>query len=642
MLSEPPANRIRELLAGAIVVGEGGTRFHLRTLLGEGGQGWVFRANFDDPEGFWVVVKILRPEGVTEDALHRFGQEAKVLQMLGAVPAPNPNIIRFYDHGVHHLQLGADIQLPFIALEYVDGETLAKVIDENLGVGLPIERASRIMKQVARALHTVHEHRIVHRDLKPSNILLAQQHGIEIAKVTDFGLVKAPHLSPRSTATIAGATLGYAPPEQYEMGNSRVGPQTDVFSFGAILFEVLSGRGAFPHQPGESPLRTVARILSGDRPQLARVASTLRPELRERLDIVGLLDREIARATAADPVHRHGSVVELWNAVEPLLRTVERRPSVSAGPAAFAVSGDRAGSVPSMERPRSWQFAVVGRRIEHDRLRTAYVSSEEGAVYAAGLNGVYRFERRQWVPVELPAGLDPRRIRGLNKLRSGELLVYGEAGLAAAVGPGGAARQLPGASGDFNWLGAFTEDGDVILAGERRSRPIGCVAEIGAQSANLHTLTGTTRLFSVTRLASGAILVCGSHGDLVQILPTAQRPVPWGRTGHLYAVARSATGGAYVVGSGGHALDIAPSSTGDLVATLEAVQTTRDLWSLRLDPDGTPWAGGSQGRVLERRSGTWVRIPCDLTQADILAVCPFRGVVTVVPDDGAVIEGRPG
>lgn len=638
MVAEPPANKIRQLLVGAVVVGEGGTRFHLRALLGEGGQGWVFRANFDDPDGFWVVVKILRPEGVTEDALDRFEKEAKVLQMLGAVPAPNPNIIRFYDHGVHHVRLGADIALPFIALEYVEGETLSKVIDEHVGVGLPIERASRIMKQVARALHTVHEHRIVHRDLKPSNILLAQQHGIEVAKVTDFGLVKAPHLSPRSTATIAGATLGYAPPEQYEMGNSRVGNRTDVFSFGAILFEVLSGRGAFPHSPGESPLRTVARILSGDRPQLARVAGALRPELRERMDVVTLLDREIARATAADPEGRHGSIVELWNAVEPLLRSVERRP---AAPPDGGLP-DRSHSVPSLDRPRTWQFSVVGRKIEHDRLRAATIAPEEGAVYAAGLSGIYRFERGLWTEIERPAGLDPRRIRGLARTRNNELVVFGEAGLAAILGPGGAARQLPGASGDFNWLGAFTEDGDVILAGERRSRPIGCVAEIGSHVGNVHTLTGTTRIFSATRLASGAILACGSHGDLIQILPTAQRVVAWGRTGHLYAVARSPTGGAYAVGSGGHALDIAPSASGDLVATLEAVQTTRDLWSLRLDPDGTPWAGGSQARVLERRNGVWVRISCDLTQSDVLAVCPFRGVVTVVPDDGSVIEGRPG
>jgi serine/threonine protein kinase len=634
------AQRIRDELIGATVVGEGGTRFHLRSVLGEGGQGWVYRANYDDPDGFWIVVKMLRPEGVTEDALHRFEREARVLQMLGAVPAPNPNIVRFYDHGVHPLELfGAKYSLPFIALEYVDGQTLARVLDEHPGEGLPLDRAVRIMKQVARALHTVHEHRIVHRDLKPSNILLAVQHGAEVAKVTDFGLVKAPDVSPRSTATIAGASLGYAPPEQYEMGNSRVSARTDVFSFGAILFEVLTGRGAFPHTPGDSPLRTVARILSGDRPQLAKHLASLPPEIRDRPAIIAALDQEIARATAADPSGRHGSISELWGTVEPLLRVHDRKSS-SDGTFEESIVGDRSFSAPMMDRPRAYTFSIVGRTIEHDRLRASVIAPEEGAVYAAGMNGIYRFHRGSWSTISLPVWLDPRRVRGLARTRAGELLVFGEGGLAVVLGTG-PPRSLPGVAGDFNWLGAFTDDGDTLLAGERRSRPVGAVAEVGSQSANVHTLAGTTRLFSVTRLASGAIVVCGSHGDLVQILPTTQRPVAWGRTGHLYAVARSPNGGAFVVGSGGHALELAPSATGELVATLEAVQTTRDLWSLRLDPDGTPWAAGSQARLVERRSGTWVRVPVDPTQADLLSVCSFGGVVTVLAEDGTVLEGRP-
>ncbi len=637
------SHKIRDLLLGSVVVGEAGTRFHLRSLLGEGGQGWVYRANYDDPEGFWVVVKILRPEGVTEDSLHRFEREAKVLQMLGAVPAPNPNIVRFYDHGVHRTVLGTQIAVPFIALEYVEGQTLADVIDQHVGLGVPIDRTARIMKQVARALHTVHEHRIVHRDLKPSNILLATQHGVEVAKVTDFGLVKAPDLSPRATATIAGATLGYAPPEQYEMGNSRVSARTDVFSFGAILFEMLAGRGAFPHTPGDSPLRTVARILSGDRPQLARIATSLRPELRDRPDVIAALDRELASATAADPSSRHAGVAELWSAVEPILRAIDRRGSLSSFRSEDSVPGDHSYSVPSLARARNWVFHAVGPPLAQDRLRAAVIASEEGAVYAAGLNGLYRFFRGTWAEIARPPDLDPRRVRGLARTHAGELLVYGEAGLAVIVGPGGVARAIPGVDGDHNWFGAFTEDGDILLAGERRARPIGAVAEVGAHSAHVHTLQGTTRLFSVTRLASGALLTCGSHGDLVHVMPSGARPVAWGRSGHLYAVARSATGGAFAVGSGGHALDLAPSSTGDLMATLEAVQTTRDLWSLRLDPAGVPWATGSQARLMERRAGVWVRVAiAENLTADLLAVSPLGTSVTVVGDNGVVFEGRPG
>src|SRR5262249_30691122 len=154
----------------------------------------------------------LRPDGLTPDTLKRFEREAEVLRMLASVPAPNPNIVRFYDYGAHPVHSRTEEAfLPFITLEYVEGQTLNKVIRAHGGFGLPVARARRIMKQVARALHSVHDQRIIHRDLKPSNILLSQLQGQEVAKVTDFGIVKLPQLAAFRTATVAGASMGYAP-----------------------------------------------------------------------------------------------------------------------------------------------------------------------------------------------------------------------------------------------------------------------------------------------------------------------------------------------------------------------------------------------------------------------------------------------
>src|SRR5262249_35832374 len=119
--------------------------------------------------------------------------------------------------------------------------------------------------------------------------------------------------------SIAGASLGYAPPEQYEMGNNRVSAQTDVFSFASVLYEVLCGTEAFPLRHGDSPLRVVARMLTGERPSLSRVHATVPRELRDRPDLTTALDREIGRALSADPAVRHGSIRELWEQVEPLL-----------------------------------------------------------------------------------------------------------------------------------------------------------------------------------------------------------------------------------------------------------------------------------------------------------------------------------
>jgi hypothetical protein len=142
------------------------------------------------------------------------------------------------------------------------------------------------------------------------------------------------------------------------------------------------------------------------------------------------------------------------------------------------------------------------------------------------------------------------------------------------------------------------------------------------------------------------LLGCGAHGDLVQLLPATHRELPWGKTGHLFSVVRNNTGGAFAVGSGGHALAITTRTaigstiSSDLLATLEAVQTTQDLVSVKLEPDGTPWAVGHNARLLERRSGVWTRIPIELTSANLIGLHPVPRKVTVVAEDGTVLEGR--
>ena len=266
---------LRDALPGLVIQGTAHVRYFLRELLGEGGQGWVYKATYNDAEGFLVVVKVLRPECVHGEALSRFTREAEVLRRLGTVPSPNTNIVRFYDHSFFPSpSLTGPREIPFIALEYVPGHTLADVIRAHGGFGLPVARVRHIMRQVARALDAVHAHNIVHRDLKPSNILLTPRRGEEAVKVTDFGLVKLPSLAAKQTLTVAGASLGYAPPEQYEMGNTRVSARTDVFSFAAVLLEMLSGNEAFPMLPSDTPLRVVARMLMGEHRSLEGTCAT--------------------------------------------------------------------------------------------------------------------------------------------------------------------------------------------------------------------------------------------------------------------------------------------------------------------------------------------------------------------------------
>jgi eukaryotic-like serine/threonine-protein kinase len=322
---------LRDSLAGRVLRGAGDVTYHLRECIGEGGQGWVFRANWDDPSGHVVIVKVLRPDIVASEALRRFQREAEVLRMLSTQGRPNPYIVRFYDHAIAQVPSAygpEPLTLPFTVLEYVDGPTLEKVLIDLKGRGLPAERTRRLLRMISQALDVVHAQKVVHRDLKPSNILLATEAGTEIAKVTDFGLVKLVEMNLQRTAALAGASLGYAPPEQYEQGNQRVSPRTDVFSLAAVAFEMLSGKPAFPFNEGENPLLIVTRILNGPRPTLMRVRNSLAPELESATPLIEALDRELTKALAADPNARHESVMEFWKAIEPTLRaaTEEKAP----------------------------------------------------------------------------------------------------------------------------------------------------------------------------------------------------------------------------------------------------------------------------------------------------------------------------
>jgi eukaryotic-like serine/threonine-protein kinase len=453
----------------------------------------------------------------------------------------------------------------------------------------------------------------------------------------------------QNTVTVAGASAGYAPPEQYEVGNRRVGPPTDVFAFAAILFEALSGCEAFPVPPNDTALRLVARMLSGDRPALAKVSATIPRELRDRPELVATLDREIARATDGDPGKRHQTIDELWNTVEPILRAstgsvpgvvrLSEPPPVSMVPMSEVAA--------SHEAPPAISARFTGKPLTGERLRGAAFAADGLSLVAIGAYGMYRFATGVWSALRAPRGIDGRSLRGIARAPSGELLVCGD-GAAAIIHADGNAAQIEIADSDAVWLGALADEHGMILTGERRSRPSGIVAVLPAGGpAKVMEIEGTARLHAAARLAGGLVLVCGTHGALFALDGDDVQEIVWGRTGHLYAAAPSHDGGAYVVGSGGHALAIAPphpSLRGVAPeATLEAVQTTRDITSVTVDVEGTAWAVGAQGRLLARQDGTWSRVPADTGSAALVAVAARSQEgrvheVVALAEDGTVVE----
>jgi serine/threonine protein kinase/Flp pilus assembly protein TadD len=220
--------------------------------LGRGGMGIVYKARHTDLKRM-VALKMLRVETVAAGPqMARFRSEAEAMARL-----EHPNIVRVYEVGEHDGR-------PFFAMELVAGDSLEQHLN---GAPWPPKRSARLLEVVARAVQAAHARQVVHRDLKPANVLLQTTTGdwgnettargtassppapgapVPVPKITDFGLAK--RLDDADRETRSGDILGtpcYMAPEQAYGRNDSVGPRTDVWALGAILYEMLTGRPPF-------------------------------------------------------------------------------------------------------------------------------------------------------------------------------------------------------------------------------------------------------------------------------------------------------------------------------------------------------------------------------------------------------------
>jgi eukaryotic-like serine/threonine-protein kinase len=231
---------------------------HYRILekIGSGAMGEVFRAR-DERLGRDVALKMIRPASSDNpDHLRRFELEARAAAALN-----HPNIVAIYD-------VGFDNGSPYIVCELLKGETLRKRVDEG---ALPVRLVIDYTSQIVQGLVAAHDHRIVHRDLKPENLFVTTDGRV---KILDFGVAKlqpAPEESGRSveemtTVTKSGAfvgTVAYMSPEQ--LRGKAVDHRSDIFSVGAILYEMLTGQRAFR---GETQVDTITAVLLENPPQI--------------------------------------------------------------------------------------------------------------------------------------------------------------------------------------------------------------------------------------------------------------------------------------------------------------------------------------------------------------------------------------
>jgi len=290
----------RARTAGDIVAG----RYRLVRRLGAGSMGEVFEAEHTEIPRRFALKMLGVHYSSNEEARRRFRSEAEVGALL-----QSPHLVSVFDYQVEG-------DLPFFVMELLEGEDVRALLRRASPIG--VAKAVRIALGAASGLRVAHRNGIVHRDLKPANLFLSQHFGGELCKVIDFGVAKlegganCPLPAPASSMGKMIGTLAYMPPEQIRADRPLDG-RADVYSLGAILYEMLSGARPFR---AESDHELMYKILHGDTPALGRLAPTCPASLAalvERAmskdpgarctmdDLHGLLERLAGDREALDP-----------------------------------------------------------------------------------------------------------------------------------------------------------------------------------------------------------------------------------------------------------------------------------------------------------------------------------------------------
>src|SRR5262245_44287775 len=268
-------------------------KYRILGQVGRGGMGTVYRAH-DPILDRTVALKVISGEaGLTDELRARFFREAQACAKLS-----HQNIITVHDLGEEDGHL-------FIVMEYLEGEELKQLIGQRRPLPLPTK--VDLMVQVCAGLDYAHQKGVIHRDIKPGNIFVLKSGAV---KILDFGIARLVSANTGLTRTgLIMGTLRYMSPEQ---ARGRVDQRSDVFSAGAVFYELLTGRVPFP---GEDPMEILEQLRSAEPAPIAQLEPSVPP------DLVAVVDQALRK----DPEARFPSFEEMRTALEPIRQRLEEQ-----------------------------------------------------------------------------------------------------------------------------------------------------------------------------------------------------------------------------------------------------------------------------------------------------------------------------